>query len=160
MARRSLSDIMASAPDIDTERLDATTEEDIQRYKAAEGYGADYCPTGPVLEVPAVAGLRERMGLSQNAFARLLRIPVATLRNWEQGRKIPDPAARTLLVLIAADPTNAHRILGGEVRHSQAPMTDTPESIQTAVTFARLVGGRTAEPDNVNHSLDGVRALA
>ncbi|MCJ2121357.1 helix-turn-helix domain-containing protein [Methylobacterium sp. J-077] len=160
MARRSLSDIMASAPDIDTERLDATTDEDIRRYKAAEGYDAENGSAGQILSVPAAAELREQMKLTQGAFARLLRIPVATLRNWEQGRKMPDPAARTLLALIAADPVNAQRILAGEARHSQASATDTPDVIQTAVTFARLVGARTAEPANVNHTLDGARALA
>ena len=160
MARRSLSDIMASAPDIDAERLDATSEEDIRRYKTAEGYGDNYRPAGPILSVPAVSELREQMALTQGAFARLLRIPVATLRNWEQGRKMPDAAARTLLALIAADPMNARRILAGEVNHFQASPIDKPEGVQTAVTFARLVGVKTAEPANVNHTLDEARALA
>jgi hypothetical protein len=35
-------------------------------------------------------------------FARALRIPLATLRNWEQGRVRPDPAARSLLTIVAA----------------------------------------------------------
>jgi putative transcriptional regulator len=103
MARRSMSDLMASAPDIDPEKLDATTEDDIRRYKAAEGYSADYRPTGPVLTVDAPAEIRARLNMTQEAFARALRIPVATLRNWEQGRKLPDPAARSLLSAVARD---------------------------------------------------------
>jgi putative transcriptional regulator len=38
--------------------------------------------------------LRKRLGMTQAEFARALRIPLATLRNWEQGRVFPDPAAR------------------------------------------------------------------
>ncbi len=37
--------------------------------------------------------------MSQAQFAEALRIPLATLRNWEQGRVKPDPAARSLLIV-------------------------------------------------------------
>ena len=42
--------------------------------------------------------------MTQEEFADALGIPVATLRNWEQGRHGIDPAARSLLILIARDP--------------------------------------------------------
>ena len=42
--------------------------------------------------------------MTQEEFARALRIPVATLRNWEQGRVRPDPAARSLLLAVYRSP--------------------------------------------------------
>ncbi len=43
--------------------------------------------------------------------ARALRIPVSTLRNWEQGRVLPDPAARSLLAIVARNPKVALKAL-------------------------------------------------
>jgi putative transcriptional regulator len=45
--------------------------------------------------------------LTQEQFAEATGIPVATLRNWEQGRHAIDPAAKALLILIARDPEAA-----------------------------------------------------
>ncbi len=50
------------------------------------------------------AAIRKRIGMTQEKFADALGIPVATLRNWEQGRNMIDPAARALLTLVARDP--------------------------------------------------------
>jgi putative transcriptional regulator len=44
-----------------------------------------------------IAAIRSRLSMSQNDFATLLKIPTPTLRNWEQGRTIPDAPAQTLL---------------------------------------------------------------
>lgn len=49
--------------------------------------------------------VRVRLGLSQPAFAGLLGISVATLRNWEQGRRQPTGAAEILLRIAAKHPT-------------------------------------------------------
>jgi len=46
---------------------------------------------------PDVRRIREQYGLTQDKFARLIGISVATLRNWEQGRRRPEGAARVLL---------------------------------------------------------------
>jgi putative transcriptional regulator len=54
---------------------------------------------------------RDATGLSQEQFAAALRLPVATLRNWEQGRVQPDPAARSLIAIVAADPARALKVL-------------------------------------------------
>jgi putative transcriptional regulator len=129
MARRSLSDIMASAPDIDRAKLDATTDEDIRRYKRADGFDPDARPAGLALAVPTAGELRARLDLSQEDFAAFLRVPVGTVRNWEQGRTLPDPAARTLIALVAADPEHATRILG-------KPVTGSPEGQRRARRFA------------------------
>ncbi len=48
--------------------------------------------------------LRERLGLTQESFAATYRIPVGTLRDWEQRRKRPDAPARAYLTIIATNP--------------------------------------------------------
>lgn len=48
--------------------------------------------------------VRARLGLSQAGLARLLNIPLASLRNWEQRRTDPDGPARTLIELLHRDP--------------------------------------------------------
>lgn len=47
---------------------------------------------------------RQSLNMTQEAFAAALRLPVATVRNWEQGRFDPDPAARALMTIVAANP--------------------------------------------------------
>jgi len=56
--------------------------------------------------------LRDRLGLTQEEFAARYRIPVGTLRDWEQGRKRPDAPARAYLTIIARDPHAVARLLG------------------------------------------------
>jgi DNA-binding transcriptional regulator YiaG len=51
-----------------------------------------------------VRSIRALTGLSQTKFAELLSIEVATLRNWEQGRREPTGAARALLRAIRNNP--------------------------------------------------------
>jgi putative transcriptional regulator len=59
---------------------------------------------GRVINVPPVAAIRERTGLSQAKFAALLGVSVRTLQEWEQGRRAPSGAARTLLMVAAKNP--------------------------------------------------------
>jgi putative transcriptional regulator len=54
--------------------------------------------------VPRVKTLRFSLGLSQEEFAKHYRIPLGTLRDWEQGRTEPDEAARAYIDVIAHDP--------------------------------------------------------
>lgn len=51
-----------------------------------------------------VRTIRKSYGLSQDKFASLLGISVATLRNWEQGRRSPEGPARVLLRVAAEYP--------------------------------------------------------
>ena len=59
---------------------------------------------GRVVILPAVSSIRERTGLSQSRFARLLGVSVRTLQEWEQGRRAPSGAARTLLLIAQRNP--------------------------------------------------------
>ena len=59
---------------------------------------------GRVTNLPAVSAIRERTGLSQSRFARLLGVSVRTLQEWEQGRRAPSGAARTLLAVAQKNP--------------------------------------------------------
>jgi putative transcriptional regulator len=51
-----------------------------------------------------VKAIRERLGLSQHQFAALLGVSIDTLQNWEQNRRKPRGAARTLLLIAAKHP--------------------------------------------------------
>ena len=59
---------------------------------------------GRVVTVPGVAEIREKTGLSQARFAELLGVSVRTLQDWEQGRRSPSGAARTLLLIASRNP--------------------------------------------------------
>jgi putative transcriptional regulator len=57
-------------------------------------------PSGPV----EVRDLRRRADLTQQEFAAKLGVPVETIRNWEQGKRVPRGPARALLAVIAHAP--------------------------------------------------------
>ena len=79
-------------------------------------------PLAPVIEmdaepspsssVPAVRDLRRRAQLTQIEFAARLGVPVETIRNWEQGKRLPRGPARALLTVIAHAPDAAFAALG------------------------------------------------
>ena len=90
----------------DWSRLDVMTEE--QRDAAAMN-DPDAKPLTPddfkrMKRTPQVKVIRRALDLSQEEFAERFRIPLGTLRDWEQGRKDPDAAARAYLVVIARNP--------------------------------------------------------
>ena len=53
---------------------------------------------------PGVRDLRRRARLTQQEFAERLGVPVETIRNWEQGKRMPRGPARALLAVIAHAP--------------------------------------------------------
>ena len=62
--------------------------------------------------------IRRRLGLSQTELAAWFGISPGTLRNWEQGRRVPDGPARVLLRVIERDPEAEWRAIG-ERRHGR-----------------------------------------
>jgi putative transcriptional regulator len=61
--------------------------------------------------VPQIRVLRRALKLSQEDFAASFHIPIGTLRDWEQGRKEPDAAARAYLRVIASEPDTVRKAL-------------------------------------------------
>lgn len=59
---------------------------------------------GRIVNVPDVAATRGKTGLSQAKFAALLGVSVRTLQDWEQGRRVPSGAARTLIIVAERHP--------------------------------------------------------
>ena len=54
---------------------------------------------------PQAKIIRRALGMSQEEFATRFHIPIGTLRDWEQGRKDPDAAARAYLMVIGRNPS-------------------------------------------------------
>jgi putative transcriptional regulator len=67
---------------------------------------------GQVVAGPDVKAIRAKTRLSQARFAEKLRLPVATVRDWEQQRRSPDAPARALLAMVEADPKATFELLG------------------------------------------------
>ena len=95
----------SSATRHDWREFDALTDTDILR--AARG-DPDAQPLSDAqlkrMSRPNPKVVRRALGLSQEEFAERFRIPVGTLRDWEQGRVQPDQAARAYLMVIARNP--------------------------------------------------------
>jgi putative transcriptional regulator len=90
----------------DWSRADSLTEEEI--YQAALS-DPDAQPLTPervkrMKRTPQVKVIRRAFRMSQEEFAKVFRIPIGTLRDWEQGRVEPDQAARAYLKVIARNP--------------------------------------------------------
>ena len=65
--------------------------------------------------LPAVRELRRRARLTQLEFASRLGVPVETIRNWEQGKRMPRGPARALLAVIAHAPETVFAALATSV---------------------------------------------
>lgn len=60
-----------------------------------------------------VQAVRAKLGASQSEFALMIGVSVATLRNWEQGRRTPDGPALALLRVAARNPAAVAQALHG-----------------------------------------------
>lgn len=63
------------------------------------------------LDAVQVKEVRAATGLSQDKFAKVIDVQLATLRNWEQGRRVPTGPARALLRAIRNDPKHVIKAL-------------------------------------------------
>ena len=59
-----------------------------------------------------VQAIRKKLKKSQDEFALMIGVSVATLRNWEQGRRQPHGPARALLKIAAENPKAVEKALG------------------------------------------------
>ena len=88
-----------------------SSAEEIEAFEAKRDIGAEILQSikdmkagkGKVI-VSSATEAREATGLSQSQFASLLGVSVRTLQGWEQGRKQPSGAARTLLAIASTNP--------------------------------------------------------
>ena len=97
----------------DWSRFDAMTE--AGRHAAALS-DPDAKPLTPedfkrMKRTPQVKIIRRALRLSQEDFAARFHIPIGTLRDWEQGRKDPDAAARAYLIVIGRNPEAVRQAL-------------------------------------------------
>jgi DNA-binding transcriptional regulator YiaG len=85
----------------------------VQSIKAAGKYVRGKGKASRVFEYPDadVKAVRERIGLSQAQFAKMIRVSVKTLQNWEQKRRSPTGPAAALLQIVASEPRVALRTL-------------------------------------------------
>jgi len=67
-----------------------------------------------------VQAIRAKLGASQAEFALMIGVSVATLRNWEQGRRTPDGPALALLRVAARNPKAVIEALHTERRRGAA----------------------------------------
>ncbi len=113
VVRTTLEQIRATGGGrVDLAKLAATTEEDIRQHMVEDGEDPD-ASLPDYQTLPDVQAIRERLRMSQEAFARTIGVPVATVRNWEQHRTGIAPAARALLWILIREPEAALRALAG-----------------------------------------------
>lgn len=105
-----------------------STEESIATPCSVKAYGS-VCRPPQDLEITDcdlkslaedIKAIRHSIGKSQTEFALMIGVGVATLRNWEQGRRTPDGPAMALLIVAARNPKAVAAALARRpARHSR-----------------------------------------
>ena len=91
-------------------------KEDFESFKRgmvqAKSYIEKGARNGYVTHTPLdIKAIRAKTKLSQHGFARAYGIEVSALRDWEQGRRVPDRAAQTLITIIDRAPDVVAKLL-------------------------------------------------
>lgn len=97
----------------DWEALRAMGDEEINRAAASDPDAQPVTPAraASLRRLPQVRVTRRALGLTEEEFSARFRIPLGTLRDWEQGRTEPDQPAQAYLAVIARDPEGVRRAL-------------------------------------------------
>jgi len=105
--------------------IDAMTDADIDRQIAEN---PDAAPVFSDQEFAAmrVRTVRKKLKLTQAQFAQRFRVPLGTLRDWEQGRREPDAPAMALLRIIEREPAAATRALAADAQISMKTVSPSP----------------------------------
>ena len=89
----------------------------VESMKEAVAIGRGELPLDSyMVHIPAtvdVKAIRQGLGLSQASFSARFGLSLHTLRNWEQGKRMPDPAARAYLKIIEKVPNVVTEALAG-----------------------------------------------
>ena len=89
-------------------------QEIVESLKQATAWAKGKNIAGMRVHIPEaydVGKIRRRMKLTQKEFASRFGFSLDSVQNWEQGRRIPDGPARTLLAVIAHEPKAVERAL-------------------------------------------------
>jgi len=86
---------------IDKRRVDATTEQDMERQQLSDDAESMQDAARFARRV------RKRLGLTQSEFSRRIDVSIDTIRNWEQGKRRPTGAAKALLKVLDKAPEMA-----------------------------------------------------
>ncbi len=100
----------------DWDALDKLSDEEVERRAESDPDGKPLTEEDlrKLRRSSQVRVLRMALGLTQEEFADAYGVPVGTLRDWEQGRREPDQASKTLLKLIKIMPEEVRAALAGE----------------------------------------------
>jgi putative transcriptional regulator len=109
IVRRTMENIRRIKPRINRAKIAATTEADIRRHIREDDHEENNL-TGFAPAIPPRV-LRKQLHMTQTEFARALRISTRDITQLEQGRVLPDPAARSLLAIVAKNPRAALKAL-------------------------------------------------
>lgn len=110
--RRSNEQVRSGKGQVDARRARAATDADIERWKREDGVDDTRLGAASLVRrSPDVRAIRERLGLSQEAFAQRFQISLRTVQEWEQRRRVPEGPALTLLRVIERDPQAVERAL-------------------------------------------------
>lgn len=110
--RMTLEQALHRKSEVDWEKIRATSEAEIRQQQIEDDGDPDAeIDPASVRVVASSRSVRTKLGLSQPQFADLIRVPVATIRNWEQGRVMPDASAKTLLAILWLEPEASMRAL-------------------------------------------------
>ena len=125
--------VLKALAETDWDALDAMTDEDIRR-QIRENPDAAPEATGlrgwKQVDPVDVHAIRQKIGLTQREFALLFAISIGTVRNWEQGRRVPRGPARALLNIIHDEPEAVLRSLA------------TRNAVVGAKTYSKTTGKR------------------
>lgn len=104
--RRSLEALKRSQPAFNRDKIEGASDADIARFEEEDQRDA--------AALVSAKAVRNALNMTQAEFASALKVPLATLQNWEQGRVVPDPAARALLTIVSKDAKAAFKALETE----------------------------------------------
>ena len=90
---------------VNLRKLDATSEKDIAQQQQEDDAEAMRDAARYTRNV------RQKLGLTQSEFSHFINVPIDTIRNWEQGKRCPTGAARTLLKVLNIAPEAARKAL-------------------------------------------------
>jgi putative transcriptional regulator len=97
----------------DWARVNAMTDEEVLAAARSDpdAQPLDSETLAKMRRISPVKALRHRLGMTQAEFSKTFRLPISTLRDWEQHRSVPDAPARALLQAIEREPETMRRLL-------------------------------------------------